>query len=57
MTLPTQENENLLQQFKTGFKKTVNWKKYQSEAKVYTQNWYLNHLIDTGFKRLKRLFA
>ena len=57
MTLPTQDNENLLQQFKTGFKKTVNWKKYQSEAKVYTQNWYLNHLIDTGFKRLKRLFA
>ena len=36
VTLSTQDNEKLLQQLKTGFKKTINWNKYQSQPKTYT---------------------
>ena len=31
VTLPTQDNEKLLQKLKTGFKRTIEWNKYQSE--------------------------
>ena len=31
VTLTAQDNEKLLQQLKTGFKRTINWNKYQSE--------------------------
>ena len=43
MTLSTQNNEKLLQQLKTGFKRTINWNKYKSEPSVKTWNWYLDH--------------
>ena len=29
VTLSTQDNAKLLQQFKSGFKRTINWNKYQ----------------------------
>ena len=32
LTLSTQDNAKLLQQLKSGFKKTVNWNKYQSSV-------------------------
>ena len=51
MTLSTQDNDKL----KTGFKRTINWNKYQSEPKIYTQNRYLNHLIDPSFQGVNRL--
>ena len=56
VTLSTQDNEKLLQQFKTGFQITINWSKYQSEPKIYTQNRYLNNLIDSSFQGVNRLF-
>ena len=31
-TLSTQDNANLLQQLKSGFKRTINWNKYQSKV-------------------------
>ena len=31
VTLTAQDNEKLLQKLKTGFKRTINWNKYQSE--------------------------
>ena len=31
VTLSAQDNETLLQQLKIAFKRTINWKKYQSE--------------------------
>ena len=42
VTLSTQDNAKLLQQLKYGFKRTINWKKYQSSIKTYAQNRYLN---------------
>ena len=42
VTLSTQGNAKLLQQLKSGFKRTINWKKYQSGIKTYAQNRYLN---------------
>ena len=40
VTLSAQENEKLLQQFKTGFKRTINWNKYRSDLTLQTQNRY-----------------
>ena len=57
VTLSTQDNAKLLQQLKSGFKKTINWNKYQSDLKVYAQNRYLNHLVDPSFQGVNRLFV
>ena len=38
MTLLTKDNVKLLQQLKSGFKRTVDWNKYQSDPKTYAQN-------------------
>ena len=35
ITLSTQDNAKLLQQLKSGFKRTINWNQYQSEPKTY----------------------
>ena len=48
-TLSTQDNAKLLQQLKSGFKRTINWNKYESNMKTYAQNRYLNHLINPSF--------
>ena len=38
VTLLVQDNEKLFQQLKTGFERTINWNKYQSEPTIRTQN-------------------
>ena len=35
VTLSTQDNAKLLQQLKSGFRRTINWNKYQSDPKTY----------------------
>ena len=50
VTLSTQDNAKLLQQLKSGFKRTNNWNKYESNIKTFSQNRYLNHLINQVFK-------
>ena len=50
VTLSTQDNVKLLQQLKSGFKRTINWNKYESNIKIFAQNRYLNHLINPSFK-------
>ena len=55
--LSTQDNEKLLQQLKSGFKRTINWNKYQSDPKTYAQNQHLNHLVDPSFQGVNRLFV
>ena len=35
VTLSTQDNSKLLQRLKSGFKRTINWNKYQSNPKAY----------------------
>ena len=42
VTLSTQDNAKLLQQLKSGFKRIINWNKYESDIKTYAQNRYLN---------------
>ena len=56
-TLSTQDNAQLLQQLKSGFKRTINWKKYQLNPKTYAQNRYLNRLVDLTFQGVNRIFV
>ena len=37
VTLSTQDNAKLLQQLQFGFKRTINWNKYQSSIKTYAK--------------------
>ena len=38
VTLSTQDNAKLLQQLKSGFKRTIIWNKYESNIKKLVQN-------------------
>ena len=57
VTLSTQDNAKLLQQLKSGFKRTINWNKYESNIKTFAQNRYLNHLINPSFQGVNKLFV
>ena len=57
VTLSTQDDAKCLQQLKYGFKRTINWNKYQSSIKTYAQSRYLNHLVDPSFQGVNRLFV
>ena len=57
VTLSTQDNEKLLQQLKSGFKRTINWNKYESNIKTFSQNRYLNRLVNPSFQGVNRLFV
>ena len=37
-TLSSHDNAELLQQLKSGFKRTINWNKYQSKATIQRRN-------------------
>ena len=50
VTLSTQDNAKLLQQLKSGFKRIINWNKYESSVKTLAQNRYLNYLINPSFQ-------
>ena len=53
VTLSTQDNAKL----KSGFKRIINWNKYESNIKTVAQNRYLNNLINPSFQRVNRLFV
>ena len=57
VTLSTQDNAKLLQQLKSGLKRTINFNKYESDIKTFAQNRYLNHLINPSFQGVNRLFV
>ena len=57
VTLSAQDNVKLLQQLKSGFKRTINWNEYKSSIKTFAQNRYLNHLINPSFQGVNRLFV
>ena len=57
VTLSTQDNAKLLQQLKSGFRRTINWNKYQSDPKTYAQNRYLNHQVNPSFQGVNRLLV
>ena len=55
--LSTQDNAKLLQQLKLGFKKIINWNKYQSKVTIQALNSYLDYLTDPSFQGVNRLFV
>ena len=57
VTLSTEDKSKLLQQLKSGFKRTINWNKYESNVKTFAQDRYLNHLINPSFQGVNRLFV
>ena len=56
VTLSAENDNKLLEQLKTGFKRTIKWNKYKSEMSNQTKNNNLNYLIDPTFTNLYRLF-
>ena len=56
-TLSTQDNAKLLQQLKSGFKRTINWNKYESKVSTEEENPYLDFLINPSFQRVNKLFV
>ena len=57
VTLSTQNNAKVLEQLKSGLKRTINWNKYQTKVSAEGQNQYLHFLIDPSFQRVNRLFV
>ena len=57
VTLSTKDNEKLLQQLGSGFKRAINWNKYLSRPELLPQNPNLNYLIEPSFQGVNRLFV
>ena len=57
VTLSTQDNAKILEKLKCGFKRTINWNKYQLKISTEEPNLYLDYLIDPSFQGVNRLFV
>ena len=57
VTLSKENDAKLLEQLKSGFKRTIKWNKYRSQMTVQRQNNNLNYLIDPTFTNVNRLFV
>ena len=57
VTLSAENDNKLLEQLKTGFKRTIKWNKYRSKMFTQARNNNLNYLIDPTFTKLNRLFV
>ena len=57
VTLSKENDIKLLQQLKSGFKRTIKWNKYRSQMTIQPKNNNLNYLIDPTFVNVNRLFA
>ena len=57
VTLSTQQNTNLLQQLKSGFKRVINWNKCLSKPELLAQNPNLNYLVEPSFQGVNGLFV
>ena len=54
----TEDNANLSQQLKSGFKRTINWNKYHSKTEpLNATNPHLDVLIYPSFQEVNRLFV
>ena len=56
VTFSKENDIKLLEQLKSGFKRTITWNKYRSQMTIQRQNNNLNHLIDPTFTNANRLF-
>ena len=57
VTLSAKDDNNFLEQLKSGFKRTIKWNEYRSEMTNQTKTNYLNYLIDPAFTKVNRLFV
>ena len=57
VTLSTQDNEKLLPQLKSGFKRKISWNKYLSKLELLAQNANFNYLSEPSFQGVNRLFV
>ena len=57
VTLSKENDTKILEQLKTGFKRTIKWNKYRSQMTIQPQNNNLNYLIDPTFTNVNRLFV
>ena len=57
ITLSTKDDNNFLEQLKSGFRRTIKWNKYRSEITNQTKTNHLNDLIDPTFTKVNRLFV
>ena len=57
VTLSTQDNEKLLPQQKSGFKRKISCNRHLAKPELLAQNANLNHLIEPSFQGVNRLFG
>ena len=57
ITLSNENGIKLLEQLKSGFKRSIKWNKYRSQMPVQPQNDNLNYLINPTFTNVNRLFV
>ena len=55
VSLSKENDIKLLEQLKSGFKRTIKWNKYISQMTIQPQNNNLNYLIDPTFTNVNRL--
>ena len=57
VTLSIEDDNKLLEQLKSGIKRTIKLNKYRSEMSNQTKTKNLNYLIDSTFHEVNRLFV
>ena len=57
VSLSKENDIKLLEQLKSGFKRTIKWNKYRSQMTIQPQNNNLNYLIDPTFTNANRFFV
>ena len=57
VTLSKENDMKLLEQLKSGFKRTIKWNKYRSQMTIQPRNNNLGNLIDQIFTNVNRLFV
>ena len=57
VTLSAENDNKLLEQLKSGFRRSIKWNKYMSQMSNQNKINNLNYLIDTTFSNVNRLFV
>ena len=57
VTLSAKDDNNFLEQLKSGFIRTIKWNKHSSEMTNQTKTNHLNYLIDPAFTKINKLFV
>ena len=57
VTLSAENDNKLLEQLKSGFRRSIKWNKYMSQMYNQNKNNNLNYLIDPTFSNVNRLFV